>query len=158
MAPIEKTLDKIVKDGKSSLLVTDFEEFTPDRQVQHQSFASRYFTKWLKQGNDITFFIFDFVGEKGLTYHLYFTVFDNKSHQFLDQIRQSVAGITGYQEFHLSTDAYSVSPNILPLPRVATIMTQPQAKTSSRESWMMEARMPTPTMDKERDWNIIRLA
>lgn len=109
MAPIEKTLDKIVKDGKSSLLVTDFEEFTPDRQVQHQSFASRYFTKWLKQGNDITFFIFDFVGEKGLTYHLYFTVFDNKRHQFLDQIRQSVAGITGYQEFHLSTDAYSVS-------------------------------------------------
>mgnify|MGYP007043620234 FL=1 len=109
MAPIEKTLDKIVKDGKSSLLVTDFEEFTPDRQVQHQSFATRYFTHWLKQGNDITFFIFDFVGERNLTYHLYFVVFDNKSHQFLDQIRQSVAGITGYKEFHLSTDAYSVS-------------------------------------------------
>ena len=109
MAPIEKTLDKIVKDGKSSLLVTDFEEFTPDRQVQHQSFATRYFTQWLKQGNDITFFIFDFVGERNLTYHLYFIVFDNKSHQFLDQIRQSVAGITGYQEFHLSTDAYQVS-------------------------------------------------
>ena len=109
MAPIEKTLDKIVRDGKSSLLVTDFEEFTPDRQVQHQSFATRYFTNWLKQGNDITFFVFDFIGERNIPYHLYFIVFDNKSHQFLNKIKESAVGITGYQEFHLSTDAYSVS-------------------------------------------------
>ncbi len=109
MAPIEKTLDKIVKDGKSSLLVTDFEEFTPDHQVQHQSFATRYFVNWLKQGNDITFFVFDFIGVKNIPYHLYFIVFDNKGHKFLNQIKESVSGITGYQEFHLSTDAYSVS-------------------------------------------------
>lgn len=109
MAPIEKTLDKIVKDGKSSLFVTDFEEFTPDRQVQHQSFATRYFVNWLKQGNDITFFVFDFIGVRNIPYHLYFIVFDNKSHKFLNQIKESVAGVTGYQEFHLSTDAYSVS-------------------------------------------------
>ena len=109
MAPIEKTLDKIVKEGKSSLLVTDFEEFTPDHQVQHQSFATRYFIDWLKQGNDITFFVFDFIGVKNIPYHLYFIVFDNKSHQFLNQIKESVVGITGYQEFHLSTDAYSAS-------------------------------------------------
>ena len=89
MAPIEKTLDKIVRDGKSSLLVTDFEEFTPDRQVQHQSFATRYFTNWLKQGNDITFFVFDFIGERNIPYHLYFIVFDNKSHQFLNNIKES---------------------------------------------------------------------
>ena len=43
MAPIERTLDKIVKEGKSSILVTDFEEFTPDKQVQHQAFATRHF-------------------------------------------------------------------------------------------------------------------
>lgn len=109
MAPIEKTLDKIVKDGKSSLLVTDFEEFTPDRQVQHQSFATRYFVNWLKQGNDITFFVFDFIGVRNIPYHLYFIVFDNKSHKFLNQIKESAVGVTGYQEFHLSTDAYSVS-------------------------------------------------
>lgn len=109
MAPIEKTLDKIVKDGKSSLLVTDFEEFTPDRQVQHQSFATRYFVNWLKQGNDITFFVFDFIGVRNIPYHLYFIVFDNKGHQLLSQIKESIAGVTGYEEFHLSTDAYTVS-------------------------------------------------
>lgn len=108
MAPIEKTLSKIVKEGKSSLLVTDFEEFTPDHQVQHQSFATRYFVNWLKQGNDITFFVFDFIGVRNIPYHLYFIVFDNKSHKFLNQIKESVVGVSGYQEFHLSTDAYSV--------------------------------------------------
>ncbi len=111
MAPIEKTLDKIVKDGKSSILVTDFEEFTPDRQVQHQAFATRYFVNWLKQGNDITFFVFDFTGARNIPYHLYFIVFDNKSHHFLNQIKESVAGVTGYQEFHLSTDAYTATTN-----------------------------------------------
>ena len=109
MAPIERTLDKIVKEGKSSLLVTDFEEFTPDHQVQHQAFATRYFVNWLKQGNDITFFVIDFIGVRNIPYHLYFIVFDNKGHQFLNQIKESVAGVTGYQEYHLSTDAYSVS-------------------------------------------------
>ena len=111
MAPIEKTLDKIVKEGKSSLLVTDFEEFTPDHQVQHQAFATRYFVNWLKQGNDITFFVFDFIGVRNIPYHLYFIVFDNKSHQFLNQIKESVAGVSGYQEYHLSTDAYTATTN-----------------------------------------------
>ena len=111
MAPIEKTLDKIVKEGKSSILVTDFEEFTPNKQVQHQAFATRYFVNWLKQGNDITFFVFDFIGVRNIPYHLYFIVFDNKSHNFLNQIKESVAGVTGYQEYHLSTDAYTASTN-----------------------------------------------
>lgn len=111
MAPIEKTLEKIVKEGKSCLMVTDFEEFTPDHKVQHQSFATRYFVDWLKQGKDITFFVFDFVGVKNIPYHLYFIVFDNKSHQFLNNIKEAVAGVSGYKEFHLSRDAYSVSTN-----------------------------------------------
>ena len=109
MAPIEKALGQIVKDGKSSLRVTDFEEFTPDHKVQHQSFATRYFVEWLKRGNDITFFVFDFVGARKLPYHLYFIVFDNKAHRLLGSIKDAVAGVKGYKEFHLSCDAYSVS-------------------------------------------------
>lgn len=107
MAPIEKTLAKVVGEGKSSLVVTDFEEFTPDKHVQHQAFATRYFVKWLKQGNDITFFVFDFKGQKKIPYHLYFIVFDNKRHELLNTIKQTVEGVEGYQEFHLSCDAYT---------------------------------------------------
>lgn len=109
MAPIERTLGKIVKDGTSALLVTDFEEFTPDRHVQHQSFATRYFVDWLKRGNDITFFVFDFIGDRQLPYHLYFIVFDNKGHELLTRIKECTAGVRGYREFHLSRDAYSAT-------------------------------------------------
>ena len=42
MAPIEKTLSQIIAEGKSALLVTDFEEYTPDKRVQHASFAAPY--------------------------------------------------------------------------------------------------------------------
>lgn len=106
MAPIEKTLDKIVSEGKASLLVTDFEEFTPDKRVQHQAFATRYFVKWLNQGNDITFFVFDFIGVKKIPYHLYFIIFDNKKHELLRSIKETVRGVKDCREFHLARDAY----------------------------------------------------
>jgi hypothetical protein len=76
-APIEKTLSKIVKDGNSAIMVTDFEEYTTNGTVQHQNFAKPYFEKWLSQGNDITFFITDYV-ENGLAKHLYYIIFDKK--------------------------------------------------------------------------------
>ncbi len=109
MAPIEKTLDKIVNEGKSSILITDFEEFTPDERVQHQAFATRYFVKWLSQGNDITFFVFDYIGVKKIPYHLYFIIFDNKNHELLRSIKETVRGVNGYREFHLSRDAYEAT-------------------------------------------------
>lgn len=106
MAPIEKTLDKIIKDNKSALLVTDFEEFTPDKRVQHQGFETRYFVNWLKAGNDITFFVFDYIEDK-LPKHLYFVVFDNKEHKLLSRVKELNSGVTGYREYHLSRDAFS---------------------------------------------------
>ena len=110
MAPIEKTLEKIVADSNSALLVTDFEEYTPDKRVQHAAFASKYFTKWLREKGDITFFVFNYV-EKRLSKHLYFVVFDTPQHQLLTKIRQAATGIGGFEEFCLSRDAYSVSNN-----------------------------------------------
>lgn len=106
MAPIEKTLEKIVTDGRTAVLVTDFEEYTPDKRVQHAAFATRYFTKWLREQGDITFFVFNYV-ERRLPKHLYFIVFDNKEHQLLSQIQAATDGVYGFETFHLSRDAYS---------------------------------------------------
>lgn len=106
MAPIEKTLSQIVAEGKSALLVTDFEEYTPDRRIQHASFAAPYFQKWLQTGKDITFFVFNY--KEGKTdKHLYFTVFDNKQHLLLKLVRESMAGSMPNGEFILSSDAYN---------------------------------------------------
>lgn len=109
MAPIEKTLGKIVSEGKSSLLVTDFEEFTPDRKVQHQSFATRYFVEWLKRGGDITFFVYNFKGMHGMAYHLYFIVFDDNSHRLMNAIREAASVAGGYREFRLACNVCTVT-------------------------------------------------
>ena len=106
MAPIEKTLSQIVAEGKSALLVTDFEEYTPDKRVQHASFAAPYFQKWLQAGKDITFFIFNYTEGKAEK-HLYFIVFDNKQHNLLKLVRESMSSSVANGEFTLSPDAYS---------------------------------------------------
>ena len=106
MAPIEKTLSQIVAEGKSALFVTDFEEYTPDKRVQHASFAAPYFQKWLQAGKDITFFVFNYK-EGRADKHLYFIVFDNKQHNLLKLVRESMGGSMPNGEFTLSPDAYS---------------------------------------------------
>ncbi len=108
MAPVEATLDKIVKEKKSALMVTDFEEYTPDRKVQHAAFATRYFTEWVNQGGDITFFVFDYK-ERGQKKHLYFIVFDNKEHKLLKDIKEQNGYLGGCAEFTLSSGNYAVS-------------------------------------------------
>lgn len=105
-APIEKTLKKIVEDGKSALLVTDFEEYSEGR-IQQQAFATQYFEEWLKSGKDITFFITDYK-EKKNNKHLYYIVFDDPSHKLLKTIEEGMKGTDeNYKRFLLSTNAYS---------------------------------------------------
>ena len=70
-APIEKTLEKIVKENRSALLVTDFEEYTPGHQIYQQAYSTPYFEEWLKRGKDITFFVTDYK-EGSLDKHLYY--------------------------------------------------------------------------------------
>lgn len=112
-APIEKTLNKIVSDGKSALLVTDFEEYTPDGKVQHQAFAKKYFEKWLSQGNDITFYVTNYIEDR-LPKHLYFIVFDNKRHSLLNNIEESLTGYSSlYSKYTLSTNPWTFTTNYI---------------------------------------------
>lgn len=73
-APIEKTLNEIVKNRKQALLVTDYEEYNNGR-IQQAAYAKDAFISWLKMGYSITFYKWDFT-ENGVGKHLYLTVFD----------------------------------------------------------------------------------
>lgn len=73
-APIEKTLNEIVKNRKQALLVTDYEEYNNGR-IQQAAYAKTAFIDWLKMGYSITFYKWDFT-ENGKAKHLYLTVFD----------------------------------------------------------------------------------
>lgn len=107
-APIEKTLKKISDEGRSALLVTDFEEYTRDGQIFTQAYATPYFKKWLASGGDITFFVTDYM-EKGPK-HLYYVVFDYNHHNLLKLVEDALQGLPkNYERFTLATNSYPMS-------------------------------------------------
>lgn len=109
-APIEETLKRIVSDGKSAFLMTDFEEYS-NGMIQQQNYAKEYFIDWLKRGNSIYFFITDYI-EGTKSKHLYFTVFDTPSHLLLNEIQDALKG-TGmqYKTFVLTDNKITFSNN-----------------------------------------------
>lgn len=105
-APIEETLKKITDEGRSAILVTDFEEYTKEGGLYTQAYAAPYFKKWLKGGGDITFFITDYV-EKSLPKHLYYVVFDSNRHELLKLVEDGLEGLPkNYTRFTLATNSY----------------------------------------------------
>ena len=105
-APIKETLAKITDEGRSAILVTDFEEFTKNGGLYTQAYAAPYFKKWLEGGGDITFFITDYVENK-LPKHVYYVVFDSNHHELLKLVENGLEGLPkNYTRFTLATNAY----------------------------------------------------
>lgn len=110
-APIEETLKKITDEGRSAVLVTDFEEYTKDGQIYRQAYATPYFKKWLASGGDITFFVTDYL-EGTLSKHLYYVVFDYNEHKLLKLVNDGLQGLPqNYKTFTLAANAYSIATN-----------------------------------------------
>lgn len=108
-APIESTLKKITDEGRSAILVTDFEEYTKEGVIYTQAYAAPYFKKWLEGGGDITFYITDYV-ENTLPKHLYYVVFDSNHHELLKLVEKGLEGLPkNYIRFTLATNAYPMS-------------------------------------------------
>jgi hypothetical protein len=108
MAPIEGTLKQITSSNSEALLVTDFEEYTPNRQEQFENYAKPYFIEWLKKGNSIHFFITNYTENKQVK-HLFFTVFSTPQKKLLKDIRDAWEGRFRPLSFTLSTDFYTIT-------------------------------------------------
>ena len=112
-APIENTLKKITDEGRSALLVTDFEEYTKQGQIYTHAYATPYFKKWLASGGDITFFVTDYM-EGNLAKHLYYVVFDYNQHGLLRLVEDGLQGLPeNYERFTLATNSYPLTPSYL---------------------------------------------
>lgn len=113
MAPIEKTVNDIIEAGEEALLVTDFEEYTTDGKEQFENFAKDEFTKWLKMGNSITFYVTNYQEKNNKTKltvdkHLYFIVFNTASNKLKENIEYAWKDRGfAYETFDLSTDIYT---------------------------------------------------
>ena len=112
-APIEDALKQITKDGRSAVLVTDFEEYTKDGQIYRQAYATPYFKAWLASGGDITFYVTDYK-EGPLDKHLYYVVFDYNEHSLLKLVEQGLQGLPqNYKRFTLATNSYPMGTKYL---------------------------------------------
>jgi hypothetical protein len=81
MAPIDGALKRITSQKNDALLITDFEEYTPDGKEQFYAYAKKYFINWVKAGNSISFYYHIYTEvdsrtkkSKG-TKNLYFAIF-----------------------------------------------------------------------------------
>jgi hypothetical protein len=117
MAPIEKAIEKIVASNNDAILITDFEEYTPDGKEQLFAYAKKYFIDWLNKGNSITFFYTKYkeVNTKSklsTDKNLYYAVFtygasseSGLKYKFIDALNGR--NIT-YQSFDLNPNPYAV--------------------------------------------------
>ena len=111
-APIEDALKQITKEGRSAVLVTDFEEYTKDGQIYRQAYATPYLKSWLASGGDITFYVTDY--NEGIAKHLYYVVFDYNEHSLLKLVENSLQGLpVNYKRFTLATNSYPTCTNYL---------------------------------------------
>jgi hypothetical protein len=115
MAPIQGAVKEITASAGDALLVTDFEEYTPDGKEQFENFAKGYATDWVSKGNSIDIFITNYQEKtkdrRTVDKHLYFIVFNYGSEKkLLGDINYALKDRGyKYETFSLSTDFYKLS-------------------------------------------------
>jgi hypothetical protein len=122
MAPIEEALKKISASSNDALLITDFEEYTPDGKEQKFAYAKDYFTKWIKEGNSITIYYSQYTeknnkskltGEKNL-YFVLFTYGEVNENSLVSKFGKAIEGrsdLAGLNKFEINSNPYTISNN-----------------------------------------------
>lgn len=120
MAPIEEALKKISVSSNDALLITDFEEYTPDGKEQNYAYAKDYFTKWVEAGNSITIYYSPYIETNSKSKlsskkNLYFVLFnfgevnDNSLLSKFNKAIEQRPGLDGLKRFDINPNPYSVS-------------------------------------------------
>ena len=105
-APIQAAVEQIVAAKNDALLITDFEEWQNNTEVTGTAYLKIAFSKWLSEGNSISFFIADYQEGK-VAKHIYFTAFSYgraDGGSLISKLRPKLAALPA--KFDLATDAY----------------------------------------------------
>jgi hypothetical protein len=119
-APIEEALKQIVSKNNDAILITDFEEYSTDRTEQMVPYARPYFTKWLNEGNSITFYYHEYTEINSLSRlngrkNLFFVIFnygDSNENSLLTKFENAIKqrpGLERLQKFEITINPYFVS-------------------------------------------------
>jgi len=110
-APIQAAVEKIVSKKNDALLITDFEEWQSNMEVTSTAYLKIPFSKWLREGNSISFFVADYKEGK-VDKHIYFTVFTYgrpTENSLIAKLRPKMTVLPA--KFDLATDAYQLTTN-----------------------------------------------
>lgn len=118
MAPIEEALKMITSSSNDALLITDFEEYTPDGKEQKFAYAKEYFTKWVQSGNSITFYYSSYKETNSKSKlsgskNLYFVIFSHgqvNENSLLSKFNKALEGreLDELNKFEINPNPYSV--------------------------------------------------
>ncbi len=86
--PVEATLQRIVSENQPALLMTDFEEYN-GLVIQQAAYAKQYFIAWLANGNNITFYKWNFI-ENSKAKHMFLAVFDDNANRLNSLVANAV--------------------------------------------------------------------
>lgn len=121
MAPIEEALNRIISSSNDALLITDFEEYTPDGKEQKYAYAKDYFIKWVESGNSITFYYSSYTETNGKSKlsgvkNLYFVIFNYgeiDENSLLTKFNKAIEsrGLSDLKIFEINPKPYSVFNN-----------------------------------------------
>lgn len=118
MAPIESALQKITQSSNDALLITDFEEYTPDGREQQFAYAKQYFQKWVEAGNSISFYYSPYVEKNQKSKimgpkNLYFVIFnygETSTGSLLTKFNEALAnrGLSNLKHFDINPRAHTI--------------------------------------------------
>lgn len=118
MSPIEEALKKITSSKNDAILITDFEEYTPEGQEQKFSYAKQYFKSWVEAGNSITFYYSSYTennkkSKLSGSKNLYFAIFNYGNPgegSLLDLFNKAIENrdLTNLKSFEINTNVYKV--------------------------------------------------
>ena len=132
-APIQAAVEKIVSAKNDALLITDFEEWQDNAEVTSTAYLKIPFSKWLREGNSISFFIADY-REGKVDKHIYFTVFTYgraAGNSLIDKLRPRLAALPA--KFDLAADAYVLSTGY-PGAKTGGIFRDPDGKSEKEQN------------------------
>lgn len=132
-APIQSAVERIVSSRNDALLITDFEEWQDNTEVTTTAYLKIPFSKWLSDGNSISFFIADYLEGK-VAKHIYFTVFTygrTSGSSLIDKLRPKLSALPA--SFDLATDAYLLSTDY-PGARTGGIFRDPSGKDEKSQN------------------------
>jgi hypothetical protein len=116
-APIEEALKEITNKSNDALLITDFEEYSPDKTEQLSPYAQEHFINWIEAGNSITFYYSEYTEtnskKKSEEKNLYFVIFNYgqvNENSLLTKFEKAIKGrsLSGLKKFEINPNPYSV--------------------------------------------------